>query len=63
MRNTLFSIVLMASAILAFNACDKQQLPVSREGTPLTISATVGAPTKTAYSYDPESKEMDDLVR
>ena len=59
MRKAVFSIVPTAIAILAFSACDKQQLPVSREGTPLTISATVGAQTKTAYSYDSESGVMD----
>lgn len=59
MRKAVFSIVPTAIAILAFSACDKQQFPVSREGTPLTISATVGAQTKTAYSYDSESGVMD----
>ena len=59
MRNTLYSIVLMASAIIAFCACNKESLPVQHAGIQLTINATVGAPTKTAYSYDPESKEMD----
>ncbi len=49
----------MALVLLAFNACDNEQLPARREGTPLTISATVGAQTKTAYSYDPESKVME----
>ncbi len=49
----------MALVLLAFNACDEEQLPARREGTPLTISATVGAQTKTAYSYDPESKVME----
>lgn len=58
MRNTIPSIVLMASAILAFSACDKEPLPVKSAGIPLTISATVGAQTKTAYSYDPESGIM-----
>lgn len=59
MRNTLYSIVLMASAILAFSACNKEQLPDKPAGVPLTIKASVGEQTKTAYSYDPESKEMD----
>ena len=59
MRNTLFSIVLMASAILAFSACNKEQLPDKPAGVPLTIKASVGEQTKTAYSYDTESKEMD----
>lgn len=58
MRNTIYSIVLMASAILAFSACNKEQLPDKPAGIPLTISATVGAQTKTAYSYDPESRIM-----
>ena len=49
----------MASAIIAFCACNKESLPVQHAGIQLTINATVGAPTKTAYSYDPESKEMD----
>lgn len=49
----------MGLVLLAFNACDKEQLLARREGTPLTISATVGAQTKTAYSYDPESKVME----
>lgn len=48
----------MASAILAFSACDKEPLPVKSAGIPLTISATVGAQTKTAYSYDSESGIM-----
>lgn len=59
MRNTVYSIVLMASAIIAFSACNKEQLPDKPAGIPLTISATVGAQTKTAYSYDPESKVME----
>ena len=59
MRNTLYSIVLMASAILAFSACNKEQLPDKPAGVPLTIKASVGEQTKTAYSYDPESREMD----
>lgn len=59
MRNTIPSIVLMASAIIAFSACNKEPLPVRQAGIPLTISATVGAQTKTAYSYDPESKVME----
>ncbi len=49
----------MASAILAFSACNKEQLPVKPAGVPLTIKASVGEQTKTAYSYEPESKEMD----
>ena len=48
----------MALVLLAFNACDKEQLPARREGTPLTISATVGAQTKTAYDYDVDSRTM-----
>ena len=59
MRNTIPSIVLMASAIIAFSACNKEPLPVRQAGIPLTISATVGAQTKTAYSYDSESGVMD----
>ena len=58
MRNTVYSIVLMASAIIAFSACNKEQLPDKPAGIPLTISATVGAQTKTAYSYDIDSKVM-----
>ena len=58
MRNTLFSIILMASAILAFSACNKEPQPVKPAGVPLTIKASVGEQTKTAYSYDPESREM-----
>lgn len=49
----------MASAILAFSACNKEQLPDKPAGVPLTIKASVGEQTKTAYSYDPESREMD----
>ena len=49
----------MASAILAFSACDKEPLPVKSAGIPLTITATVGTQTKTAYSYDQESGVMD----
>ncbi|MCR5570948.1 MAG: hypothetical protein K6F42_01720 [Bacteroidales bacterium] len=49
----------MASAIFAFSACDKEQLPDKPAGTPLTIRATVGAQTKTAYFYDSESRVMD----
>ena len=59
MRNTILSIVLLASAILAFSACNKEQLPDKPAGIPLTISATVGAQTKTAYSYEQESGVMD----
>ena len=58
MRNSIYSIVLMASAILAFSACNKEQLPDKPAGVPLTISATVGAQTKTAYAYDAESGIM-----
>ena len=58
MRNTVYSIVLMASAITAFSACNKEQLPDKPAGIPLTISATVSAQTKTAYSYDTESGIM-----
>ena len=48
----------MASAIIAFSACNKEQLPDKPAGIPLTITATVGAQTKTAYSYDTESGIM-----
>ncbi len=58
MRKTIVSIVLMASALFAFCACNKEPLPVEQAGVPLTISATVGAPTKTAYEYDTESGWM-----
>ena len=58
MRNTIVPIVLMASALFAFSACNKEPLPVEQAGTPLTIKATVGAPTKTAYEYDTESGWM-----
>ena len=59
MKHTILSIVLMASAIFAFSACDKEQLPDKPAGIPLTIRATVGAQTKTSYSYDSESGIMD----
>jgi hypothetical protein len=59
MRNTIPSVVLLASAIIAFCACNKESLPVQQAGIQLTINATVGAPTKTAYSYDSESGVMD----
>lgn len=58
MRKTIVSIVLMASALFAFCACNKEPLPVEQAGVPLTIKATVGAPTKTAYEYDTESGWM-----
>ncbi len=58
MRNTILSIVIIASALLAFSACNKESLPIQQTGIQLTINATVGAPTKTAYSYDSESKVM-----
>ena len=59
MRNTILSIVLVTSGIIAFSACNKELLPDKPAGIPLTINATVGAQTKTAYSYDPESKVME----
>lgn len=59
MKNTILSIVFVASGVIAFSACNKELLPDKPAGIPLTISATVGVQTKTAYSYDPESKEMD----
>ena len=59
MRNTISSIVLMASAILAFSACNKESLPIQQTGIQLTINATVGAPTKTAYEYDPDGGTID----
>ncbi len=59
MRNTILSLILMASAILSFSACNKEPLPVRQAGIPLTITATVGTQTKTAYSYDQESGVMD----
>ena len=48
----------MASAILAFSACNKESLLIQQTGIQLTINATVGAPTKTAYKYDTESGWM-----
>ena len=59
MRNSILSIVLLVIGIIAFSACNKELLPDKPAGIPLTIIATVGVQTKTAYSYDPESKEMD----
>ena len=59
MRNSILSIVLLVIGIIAFSACNKELLPDKPAGIPLTISATVGVQTKTEYSYDPESKEMD----
>ena len=59
MRNTILSIVLVASGIIAFSACNKELLPDKPAGIPLTINATVGAQTKTTYSYDQESGVMD----
>ena len=56
MRNTILSLVLTASTILAFSACNKEQLPDKPAGIPLTISATVGTQTKTLYEYDQESR-------
>lgn len=58
MRNTIPSIVLMASAILAFSACNKESLLIQQTGIQLTINATVGTPTKTAYDYDVDSRMM-----
>ena len=43
----------------SFSACNKEPLPVRQAGIPLTITATVGMQTKTAYSYDRESGVMD----
>jgi hypothetical protein len=48
----------MASAFLVLSACNKEQIPDKPAGIPLTISATVGPQTKTAYNYDSESREM-----
>ncbi len=59
MKNTILSLVLTASTILAFSACNKEQLPDKPAGIPLTISATVGTQTKTLYEYDQESRVMD----
>lgn len=59
MRNTILSIVLVTSGIIAFSACNKELLPDKPAGIPLTINATVGAQTKTTYSYDQESGVMD----
>ena len=58
MRNTIPSVVLLASAIIAFCACNKESLPVQQAGIQLTINATVGAQTKTAYEYDADGGTM-----
>ena len=59
MRNTIPSVVLLASAIIAFCACNKESLPVQQAGIQLTINATVGAQTKTAYDYDQDGRTMN----
>lgn len=59
MRNTILSIVIIASALLAFSACNKESIPVQQTGIRLTINATVGAPTKTAYEYDTDGGTID----
>ena len=59
MRNTMLSICVMVIALSAFSACNKEQLPAGKTGVSLTINATVGAPTKTAYAYDAESRIME----
>lgn len=59
MRNIVLSVSLAVMVLFSFNACNKEQLPAGRDGTALTISATVGAQTKTAYAYAPESKTMN----
>ncbi|MCR5350875.1 MAG: hypothetical protein K6E35_00060, partial [Bacteroidales bacterium] len=55
---TIPAIFAMAIIMLAFSACDKEQLPAARTGKPLTIGATVGVQTKTAYNYDTEGGTM-----
>ena len=55
---TIPSIFAMAIIMLAFSACDKEQLPAGRTGKPLTLDVSVGAPTKTAYNYDVDGGTM-----
>ncbi len=55
----MLSICAMVFVLFAFNACNKEQLPAGKAGVPLTIDATVGVQSKTAYAYDAESGIMD----
>ena len=55
----MLSICAMVFVLFAFNACNKEQLPAGKAGIPLTIDATVGVQSKTAYAYDAESGIMD----